>query len=236
MAAILAAGDGALLCYESSAARSELRHREKIIEVSIPRSRRCRVDDFAVHRRHSGVFVGTVWIDGIPVTSPIRTIVDLASRTRSRAEVATLINKADALDLIDPEALRTGLDRFKGEPGAPLVRDVLDRATFVLTDSELERRFLPLARAVGLPTPETQVQLNGVRVDFFWPELGLVVETDGLRYHRTPTQQARDRRRDNVHAVAGLTPLRFTHAEVRYEPGYVQATLATAARRLRPGA
>jgi hypothetical protein len=207
-----------------------------MIEVSIPRSRLCRVEGLDVHRRHPGVFVGATWVGGIPVTGPIRTIVDLAARTRSKHEVEALINQADKLDLVDPEVLRKGLDRFKGEPGAPLVREVLDRATLVLTDSELERRFLPLACSVGLPTPETQVQLNGVRVDFYWPDLGLVVETDGLRYHRTPTQQARDRRRDNAHTAAGLTPLRFTHAQVRYEPGYVQATLATAARRLRSSA
>jgi len=67
---------------------------------------------------------------------------------------------------------------------------------------------------------------------FFWPELGLVVETDGLRYHRTPAQQARDRIRDQTHAAAGLTPLRFTNAQVAYEPDHVEATLIAVARRL----
>ena len=71
-------------------------------------------------------------------------------------------------------------------------------------------------------------------MDFFWPELGLVVETDGLRYHRTPAQQARDRVRDQAHAAAGLTPLRFTHAQVAFEPEHVQATLNAVVRRLRP--
>jgi very-short-patch-repair endonuclease len=85
-----------------------------------------------------------------------------------------------------------------------------------------------------LPRPATQVRLNGYRVDFFWPELGLVVETDGLRYyHRTPAQQARDRLRDQVRAAARLTPLRFTRAQVRFEPAHVQATLAAVAVRLR---
>jgi very-short-patch-repair endonuclease len=70
-------------------------------------------------------------------------------------------------------------------------------------------------------------------VDFYWPDLGLVVEADGLRYHRTPAQQTKDRIRDQAHLVAGLTPLRFTHAQVRFEPGYVKATLAAAARQLR---
>jgi very-short-patch-repair endonuclease len=73
----------------------------------------------------------------------------------------------------------------------------------------------------------------GFRVDFFWPKLGLVVETDGLRYHRTAASQARDRIRDQTFTAAGLTPLRFTRAQVRYEPAHVQSTLAATAARLR---
>jgi very-short-patch-repair endonuclease len=78
--------------------------------------------------------------------------------------------------------------------------------------------------------------VNSFRVDFFWPELGLVVETDGLRYHRTPAQQARDRLRDQIHAAAGLTPLRFTHAQVAHEAGHVREVLAAVASRLAPTA
>jgi very-short-patch-repair endonuclease len=59
----------------------------------------------------------------------------------------------------------------------------------------------------------------------------LIVETDGLRYHRTPSQQARDRLRDQTHTAAGLTPLRFTHGQIRYEPKSVQVTLEAVARR-----
>ena len=59
-----------------------------------------------------------------------------------------------------------------------------------------------------------------------------MVETDGLRYHRTAATQARDARRDRAHALGGLTTMRFTHAEVRYEPEAVAATLAEALRRL----
>ena len=113
------------------------------------------------------------------------------------------------------------------------MRNLLDRRTFTLTDSELERLFLPIAAAAGLGRPETGAWLNGYKVDFYWPSLGLVVETDGLRYHRTPAQQAQDRRRDQAHAAAGLTVLRFTHGQVRLEPNHVQATLA-AVIRIRP--
>ena len=74
--------------------------------------------------------------------------------------------------------------------------------------------------------------VNGYEVDFFWPELGLVVETDGLLYHRTPAQQNRALRRDQAHTAAGMTPLRFSHAQVKHEPSYVRAKLATVAKRL----
>lgn len=62
----------------------------------------------------------------------------------------------------------------------------MDRRIFTLTDSALERRFLPIVRRAGLRMPRTQVHVSGFRVDFYWPDLGLVVETDGLGYHRTP--------------------------------------------------
>ena len=74
--------------------------------------------------------------------------------------------------------------------------------------------------------------MNGYKVDFHWPDLGLVVETDGLRYHRTAAQQTRDRQRDQAHSVAGLTPLRFPHAQVPFEPAHVIAARRAVARRL----
>jgi len=75
--------------------------------------------------------------------------------------------------------------------------------------------------------------VNRFEVDFFWPDLGLVVETDGLRYHRTPSAQLRDARRDRAHVMAGMTPLRFTHYEVRYESSRVRTALAKTIAMLR---
>jgi very-short-patch-repair endonuclease len=63
--------------------------------------------------------------------------------------------------------------------------------------------------------------LHGHRVDFFFRDFGVVVETDGLRYHRTPTQQKRDRVRDQVLTAAGLRVLRFTHGQVKFESDQV---------------
>ena len=167
----------------------------------------------------------------IPVTSIVLTLIDLATTT-DREELERAINEADKDDLIDPETLRDALPQYEGWPGAPTLARMLDRATFTLTDSELERLFIPIALRAGLPRPLTGQWVNGYKVDFYWPDLKLVVETDGLRYHRTPTQQSADRRRDQAHAAAGLTTLRFTHAQVRFEPNYVEETLLAVAQRL----
>ena len=165
--------------------------------------------------------------DNIPVTTPVRTLIDLGTRLRPYALEAA-INEADKLDLIDPVALGAALQDRRGQRGVRPLREILERGEFVLTDSELERRFLPIARRAGLGTPLTQEWVNGFRVDFHWPNLGLVVETDGLRYHRTPGEQARDRLRDQAHVAAGMTALRFTHWQVRYDPKQVERTLRAA--------
>jgi very-short-patch-repair endonuclease len=194
------------------------------IEVTVPKGRRAERPGIVVHRRQ----VETTTRRGIPVTSLVQTFVDI-SKTLTDDELEAAVNEADKVDLITPEKLRKALD---GRRGASKLKKILDRRNFVLTDSALERRFRPIARRAGLPTPQTRTNVNGFRVDFYWPDLRLVVETDGLRYHRTPTQQARDRLRDQTHAAAGLTPLRFTHAQVAYEPDHVRATLAAVAARL----
>lgn len=203
------------------------------VHVSIPTGEVRRRPGIVVHRRAlAGRYVTRR--HGIPVTTPVRTLVDMAA-VLSRAQLETAINEADKRDLVTPDAVLSELPRLAGRPGVAALRDTLDRATFSLTDSQLERRFLPIARSAGLPRPRTGRRLHGFKVDFYWPELGLVVETDGLRYHRTPSQQARDRLRDQAHTAAGLTPLRFTHAQVAYEPDHVRATLSAVARRLGSG-
>ncbi|MQA73176.1 MAG: DUF559 domain-containing protein [Solirubrobacterales bacterium] len=230
MAAVLCCGPGAVLSHASAAELWGIRTRSPAqIEVSVDARRDPRPPGIRVHRRTGLPPAEVTEHLNIPVTSSVRTLVDLASRLAPN-HVEAAINEADRRDLVDPEALRSALDRYAGQPGAGRLRTVLDRRTFTLTDSELERQFLPIARRAGLSIPLTQQRLNGFRVDFYWPELGLVVETDGLRYHRTPADQARDRQRDQAHTAAGLTSLRFTHAQIRYEPAYVEATLARVGR------
>lgn len=231
LAAVMSCGSDAVLSHYSAAGLWGIRRDERsVTDVSVPLDIRRRRPGIRVHRR---VLASDDVTDrhGIPVTVLALTLVDLAHGL-GRAGLEAAINSADKLDLIDPDRLRAAIVAYAGRPGVAALREVLDRRTFTLTDSQLERRFLPIASRAGLPLPATGRYLNGFKVDFFWPDLGLVVETDGLRYHRTPAQQARDRLRDQAHAAAGLTPLRFTHAQVRYEPRYVELTLRAVARRL----
>lgn len=77
--------------------------------------------------------------------------------------------------------------------------------------------------------------VNSFEVDFYWPDLGLVVETDGWRYHRTPSAQTRDAVRDQTHTASGLATLRFSHYQVKHEPRYVCDVLSRTAANLGPG-
>jgi very-short-patch-repair endonuclease len=209
-----------------------IRSRERAaIEVTIPPHLRRRRPGVTVYRRALGPAERTTK-HGVAVTTVHRTLIDLA-QTLTPDQLEATVNAADKYDLTNPESLRAALDNHSGRRGVVALRQVLDRRTFTLTDSHLERLFLPLARRAELPKPQTGRRLNGFRVDFYWPGLGLVVETDGLRYHRTPAQQSHDRLRDQAHTAAGLTTLRFTHAQVRYEPDHVLATLVAVAAHLR---
>lgn len=232
MAAVLACGPSAALSHASAAALWGI-HPESsaLIEVAVPVASERRCPGVRIHRRESLGLADVTRHRGIPVTNLALTLIDLA-RSLDPARLERAVNEADRLDLIDPRSLRAALDAYAGRPGVARLRELLDRRTFRLTDSDLERLFLPLVAQAGLTLPLTRQRLNGFRVDFFWPDLGLVVETDGLRYHRTPAQQARDHVRDQVHLAAGFTSLRFTHAQVRYEAEHVRSTLQAVARRL----
>ncbi|MGI8461862.1 MAG: DUF559 domain-containing protein [Solirubrobacterales bacterium] len=189
-----------------------------------------RLPGIRVHRR---VLASTDVITryGIPTTSVVLTLIDLAT-TLSERRLEAAINEADRLGLVSPPSLLAALAHQPPRPGIGALRQTLTRHALELPTTLLEALFPPIAARAGLPSPRTQHELNGFKVDFYFPSLGLVVETDSLRHHRTPAQQAADQRRDQAHTAAGLTPLRFTHHQVKYEPRYVEAMLKRVARRL----
>lgn len=233
MAAVLACGEGAMLSHRSAAALWGIGMEKRgLIDVTVARRCELRRPGLKVRGRPTLRPDDIVAKDGIPVTAVARTLVDLATDLPLR-KLERAINEADKRDLIDPETLRVAVSDYGGQPGAPLLRSLLDKSTFRLSDSDLEIYFRPIAEGAGLPPPLSKQFVNGWEVDFYWPDLGLVVETDGLQYHRTASTQTRDARRDRAHALAGMTPLRFTHYEVRYESAQVRRQLGRAHALLR---
>jgi very-short-patch-repair endonuclease len=246
MAAVLACGPGAMLSHASASAlwgihpppgrrgSHEARGRPPHVHILTPGLAHRARPGIQVHRRIRLRDGERREVDGIPLTDPLSTLVDVAVGMTT-AELERALNEAVQRDLVDPEAARIELDDFPQRPGAGRVRQLLDRDTLVLTDTRLEQLFVPVARDAGLPPPQTQAWLNGHRVDFYWPELGLVVEADSLRYHRTAAKQAADARRDQSHVAAGLIGLRFPHSQIRYEPEYVRRILAATVARAQSG-
>jgi very-short-patch-repair endonuclease len=204
----------------------------RLIEITVRRRSWPRRQEVKVRSRPSLPAQDVTIHHRIPLTTPPRTILDQAATPISDSSLERLVNEANAHEQIelDPASLRRYLDLRPGEPGAPRLRALLDPETFRLSDSELERRFRPIALAAGLTQPLTKALVNEYEVDFYWPDLSLVVECDSLRYHRTAQKQTRDLLRDQTHTAAGLTTLRFTHWQVRYDPRHVRAVLAATAR------
>jgi very-short-patch-repair endonuclease len=234
MAAVLSCGPHAVLSHESAAELWEIaRRRPAVFHVSVPTGHDRVRHGIRVHRRPH--LVEVTHRHRIPVTTPIATIVDLTPG-RPRAEVEAIVNEATIRRLTDPDRVRAALDSMPRRPGIAALRMLLDRRTFRFTRSELERHFLRLVKRAGLPMPLTCHRVNGHEVDFYWPELGLVVECDSLTFHRTAERQENDARRDQDHLASGLVPLRFTHGQIKFEPARVVETLAAVAHRLKSAA
>lgn len=230
MGATLMSGAGAALDGESGLALWGVRSNEKEIEVAVPERAR-RAQPGIRLRRVRGLAGQVTDIDGIPVLSLPPLFVQLAGRVGAGALEAA-INEADKKDLIHVEQLRDEIEALRGRPGVATLRQVIDRATFRYSDSELERAMRPIIRKAGLGEPRMGEMVNGYRVDFWWPELNFVIETDGGRFHRTAFQQTKDRRRDQAHTLAHTAHLRFTHGQIRFERPYVEWSVRKMARDL----
>ena len=231
MTAVLAAGTGAVVSHETAAEVWGLRRAEPgPLHVSVPRPSPRQRPGIVVHRREILDPSASARRLGIRATCVALTLVDLAG-TVSPRHLEAAVNMADSLDLLTPDQLRRALDSYPRVRGVAILRELIDDATFRLTDSELERMFRRLVAQTSLAPPRTQRHRNGYRVDFVWPDLGLVAETDSLRYHRTPFQQRRDTARDHAHLLGDLESVRFTHFQVAHEPEYVRSALTRAAEK-----
>lgn len=233
MAAVLACSPSAVLSHRSAAALwGFAKEHPAYIEVSVRRSSEARLPGVRCHRRPTLPASEITRRRNIPLTQPVQTFLDLVSVMGPR-DLERAINEADKLDVFDADELRKALGDRPGELGVRPLRRILDKDTFRLSDDELERLFRPLAADAGIPVQLTKHRVNKFEVDFYWPDLGLVVETDGWRYHRTPSAQSRDALRFQTHVAHGLTPLRFSHYQVKYEPRHVRTILKQTAAHLR---
>jgi len=130
---------------------------------------------------------------GIPVTSPARTLIDLAS-CASRDALERALAETFAVRLTDRARMLAALERAGRKRGTATLRELLDaRRAPARLRSPAERGMLELIRAAGLPEPEVNARVGRWEVDFFWPQHGLVVEVDGYGAHSSPTAFERDR-------------------------------------------
>ena len=169
-----------------------------------------------------------VFIDGLPVTNPARTLIDLAG-SESPKRLTAILDGALRDRLLTEEGLltRTAQLRSQGRYGIPTLLAVIEGSESSRGGhSWLERKYLELAAAAGLPRPETQRHLGRVdqrliRVDCYYPDVDMVVELLGYRWHRSKSQIARDVARVNRLTLDGRLVLQFTYEQVTLAPRVV---------------
>jgi len=224
LAAVLAAGSGAVLSHRDAAGLWRILppSNSHPIHVSVPRrGGRERRQGLVVHRSRTLPDDELTIRDSIPVTTPERTILDLAAVVpRRRLERA--IDEAEYLRLCTTTRLRAIVERHRGRAGTRLLREVLGahEPGSTRTRTDLEERFLALCREHGLPQPLVNAPLLSLTVDFFWPP-AVVVEVDGGQAHRTRRAFQDDRDRDSLLAAHGYHVIRFTWWDVESRPAVV---------------
>ena len=232
MAAVLAAGEGAVASHRSAAWLWELVD-DLTLEVMVPRGRRPRLDGIAVHHPRDAHGSRHSTRRAIPVTNPLRTLSGLGSVTSAEV-VSHAVERGLAARLVSTRGLRAEADQAKAlrRRGAGVMAGVLDARALTdrPPDSVLESQVAAVFRRHRVPKAVYQysVRLNGrflARVDFAYPECLLAVEFDGHDSHRTPAQLQRDLTRQNLLVAAGWTVLRFTWADVVERPEMVSATI-----------
>jgi very-short-patch-repair endonuclease len=231
MAAVLAYGPRALLSHRSAAELWGLvQSGGGVLHVTVPgRSARSRPGV----RAHRATLrpEDAMTREGIPCTSPARTLLDFAvtatKRELERAAAEARVLRLPRLQPFDAP----------GHAGVPKLRAAMGEEP-KLTKSELEERFLRLCDEHSLPGPAVNAPVlvygGHVTVDFLWPAEKLVIETDGYAFHSHRGAFERDRRRDQLLAREGFEVLRFTWHQLVEEPAVVAATCTSVLRRCRP--
>lgn len=241
LALCLSLGDRVYASHRSAARLHGLDGVEtQVLEVVSPRSLRVQRATAIVHHSTDLVPEDTVVVDGLPVTSVARTLLDLGSVVRPGV-LERAVDDALCRHLTTLEELECGLRRVgrQGRDGVGALRPLVAERTGQqgFTESALEARVLALVRSAGLPEPTLQhpVRLpdgTGIRLDLAWPAVLLAVECDGLAYHLGAQQLRWDDRRQNELVLLGWTVLRVTHDDATRFEARTRALLRRAWRQV----
>jgi very-short-patch-repair endonuclease len=239
LAATLACGAGSVVSHGSAAWLLGLQDRRpKEVDVIAPVEAGRKVP--GVKRRFVPAPIGEeVWRrNGVPLTSPARTIVDCAGALDARG-ISNLIEQASVVGVLDVAAIDRVLDGPRRRGMKKLLRAVAPWRRYrrgIKIRSRMEAKLLPLLSEAALPIPQTnaKLRLGGkvYEVDFLWRAQKLVVETDGGRFHDNPAAGERDSARNRALAAAGYRLPRLGWEDLRDRP---EATLCEIARLLRQG-
>jgi hypothetical protein len=205
MAAVLAAGEGAVLSHEAAAVHWQIwRRKVTSIDIVVPGHRRPR-RGFKVHTCRNLVPKDTTVHQGIPITTVPRTLVDLAE-VLTPYQLANVIHEAAFRNRFDERATRHAIARAAGRDLGNLHAALQAHASGSAgTRSGAEDRFLATWQG---PEPRVNTKVNGIEVDFHWPDENMIVEIDGPG-HARPRTRNEDAQRDRSLGEAGLTVVRI---------------------------
>ena len=234
-AATLACGDGTIVSHGSAAELIGLwDKRPAVIDVIPPDWSGRKIDGIRWHRVRYPIADELEIRDGIPCTTPSRTIVDMAGRLSERP-LGRMVQQAAVLRALDVAQIDRVLARGRRR-GAPRLRAILTAwrqrgQRQPRLRSLLEARVLPALIEAGLPHPECNVKMRidghprPLEVDLLWREQRLVIETDGEATHGTRVAFQEDRRRDQALVAAGYRTSRITWRQIEDEPKAVVARI-----------
>lgn len=224
MAAVLAGGPTAVLSHSSAASLWGLTKGvgdgsvPEPVHVTVPGSGRGGRPGIRFHRVAALTDDERAAVDGIPVTAPTRTLVDIAGALGSR-ELERALAVAERESLIGSDELAAIPERYKGRPGMPVLRALLQEAAgpdFIR--SEAERRCLELIRTARLPRPHANVPVGPYELDLFWPDEGVAIEVDGWAHHSSRPRFEGDRRKDAWLRARGIDVIRLTWRQITRTP------------------
>jgi very-short-patch-repair endonuclease len=230
--ALLACGEGAVLSHHSAATMWGLRPGQaRPIHVTIPAHRGFPAPPgVKLHRSRILTRAEIRIVDGLPVTSPARTLLDVSATLPDR-DVERLLHEAlFARRIVTLGEIRALLKRAGGHPGRRrLARVAGMNVRDAGTESGLQERLFRLIREAGLPEPRMEVQVLEYRLDLFWSELGLAVEVDAYGTHGSPARFEADRRRDaRLLTEMGIIVIRITKDMIERRPTEALTLIARA--------